>query len=214
MTTIRLSDRQQKIVEIVRENEPITSEHIADMLKVGRATLRPDLAILTMSGILDARPRVGYFYSGKTTPSLLAEELRRHLVKDFKSVPVVVSENTTIYDAVVNLFTEDVGTLYVVSEDKNLEGVVSRKDLLKIALAHTDLHKMPVSVVMTRMPNIVTIEAEETVYAAARKIIEHQVDSLPIVSKFKVNQKFKLEVTGRISKTNITRLFVELGERD
>ena len=34
-------------------------------LSLARATIRPDLAILTMAGFLDARPRVGYFYSGK-----------------------------------------------------------------------------------------------------------------------------------------------------
>jgi len=49
-------------VDIVKKNEPITSEQIAEKLNLTRAALRPDLSILTMSGILDARPRVGYFF--------------------------------------------------------------------------------------------------------------------------------------------------------
>ena len=60
--TIELSRRQQKIIQIVKDNGPITGEHIADQLDLTRATLRPDLAILTMAGFLEARPRVGYLY--------------------------------------------------------------------------------------------------------------------------------------------------------
>ncbi|MGG3736278.1 helix-turn-helix domain-containing protein, partial [Heyndrickxia coagulans] len=66
MITIELTKRQEQILEIVKTNGPITGEHIAEKLNLTRATLRPDLAILTMAGYLDARPRVGYFYTGKT----------------------------------------------------------------------------------------------------------------------------------------------------
>ena len=62
---VELSERQEKIIEIVKESGPITGEQIADNLNLSRATLRPDLAILTMAGYLDARPRVGYFLLGK-----------------------------------------------------------------------------------------------------------------------------------------------------
>ena len=66
MSPIELNKRQEDILQIVKENGPITGEHIAERLNLTRATLRPDLAILTMAGFLDARPRVGYFYSGKS----------------------------------------------------------------------------------------------------------------------------------------------------
>ena len=62
---ISLTARQEKIVEIVRTSGPIAGEHIAAQLNVTRAALRSDLAILMMSGLLDARPKVGYFYIGK-----------------------------------------------------------------------------------------------------------------------------------------------------
>lgn len=68
MSPIELNKRQEDILQIVKENGPITGEHIAERLNLTRATLRPDLAILTMAGFLDARPRVGYFYSGKKRP--------------------------------------------------------------------------------------------------------------------------------------------------
>ena len=74
--------RQLKIIQdIVKENEPITSESIASILNVTRATLRSDLAILTMTGILDARPKVGYFYSGISGASLVGNKIKDKKVK-------------------------------------------------------------------------------------------------------------------------------------
>jgi CBS domain-containing protein len=209
---IELSERQLKIIEIVKENEPITSEHIAQYLKVTRATLRPDLAILTMSGILDARPKVGYLYSGNNTVSIISEHVKRTKVSDIKSLPIVVDEQTTLYDALVSLFLEDVGSIYVLSHGY-LAGVVSRKDFLKNIMGGTDIHKMPVGLIMTRMPNIVTTYPHETALEAAIKIIEHEVDSLPVVEKIEDKGKEHFKVIGKVSKTSITRLFVELGRQ-
>ncbi|NLI11709.1 helix-turn-helix transcriptional regulator [Pelotomaculum propionicicum] len=210
---MKLSKRQESILEIVNNYGPITGERIAEMLSLTRATLRPDLAILTMSGLLDARPRVGYFHSGKSRYRVVAEKLNSVLVDSVKSVPIVVNEKSFVYDAVVTMFIEDVGTLFVVREGGLLEGVLSRKDLLKTTLGSHDIHNLPVKVVMTRMPNVVHTTPEETVWLAAKKIIEHEVDALPVVRKVPLEDGSEgLEVIGRLSKTNITRLFVELGE--
>jgi DeoR family transcriptional regulator, catabolite repression regulator len=175
--------------------------------------LRPDLAILTMAGILEARPRVGYFYSGKSTNTIIAVKLNKIKVGDIMSVPVVVHEDTTVYDAVVTMFIEDVGSLFVVKEGGVLEGVISRKDLLKIAMGGIDVNKMPVGVVMTRMPNIVTTNPDEPVVKAGEKMILREVDGLPVI-KLEVNEKGEDRpiIIGRLTKTNLTRLFVELGE--
>lgn len=181
------------------------------MLNLTRAALRPDLAILTMSGILEARPRVGYFYQGKSVQALVAEEIKKIKVGDVKGLPKVIRRDASVYDAIVTLFIEDVGTLMVVDGEGHLEGVVSRKDLLKAAIGGTaNLQQMPVSVVMTRMPNIICTTPEESVLTAARKIIEHEVDALPVVRPV-AGSRNKLEVIGRITKTTIAKLFVELG---
>ncbi len=210
---MELSKRQETILEIVKKEGPITGEQIAERLSLTRATLRPDMAILTMSGILEARPRVGYFYSGKKTGQELAEKLRQITINKVKSVPVVLPEQCTIYDAVVTMFIEDVGTMFVVREGGLLEGVLSRKDLLKNTLGGHDIHKLPVGVIMTRMPNIVYVEPDTSVWEAARKLITHEVDALPVVRQVKGNDGHTdLEVVGRFSKTNVTKLFVELGE--
>lgn len=212
---MELTGRQNAILEIVKSMGPITGEQIAEKLSLTRATLRPDLAILTMSGLLEARPRVGYYHSGKYPQQIVAKKVHSILVADIKSVPIVVSEQCSVYDAVVTMFIEDVGTLFVVREGGLLEGVISRKDLLKTTLGGQDIQKLPVGVIMTRMPNVLFTQIEESVWSAALKLITHEVDALPVVRKVVLpDGSDKLEVVGRLSKTNITRLFVELGEGD
>lgn len=210
MIIIQLNQRQQKIIEIVKENEPITSEQIAAMLSVTRATLRSDLAILTMTGILDARPKVGYFYSGINENNLLNKKLSDKKVKDIMSLPIVVKKDTTVYDVIVTMFLSDVGTIFITDKEHELCGVVSRKDLLKTTLGGSDLNKMPIGLTMTRMPNIVTVKPQDSVILASKKIIEHEVDSLPVVETINEDGREITKVIGRISKTNITKLLVEL----
>jgi len=74
------------------------------------------------------------------------------------------------------------------------------------------LHKMPVKVLMTPMPKIVVTTPEESVLTAAKKIIDNEVDSLPVVVVANQQETKAYEVVGRLTKTNIARLFVELGE--
>ncbi|MCT4565757.1 MAG: helix-turn-helix transcriptional regulator [Maledivibacter sp.] len=209
MISIVFTSRQKKIIEIVKNNEPITSENIAEFLKLTRATLRPDLAILTMSGVLEARPKVGYFYTGKSENQEIFNRVNEIKVGEIKSMPVVVDEKTSVYDAIVSMFLNDVGTIFVIS-DGYLTGVVSRKDFIKTCIGGTDINKVPVGIIMSRMPNIVLAYEDDTVLEASNRIIEHEVDSLPIVEKEIINKKENYKVIGRISKTNITKLFIEL----
>lgn len=213
MFQIKLSSRQEKIIKLVKENQPITSEHLASMIGVTRAALRPDLAVLTMIGMLEAKPKVGYICTKNPSYSIIYDYIKNIKVKDIMSEPVVVDESTTGYDAVLNLFLNDVGTLFVENQGM-LIGAVSRKDFLKIAVGSNDMHTVPVGVIMTRMPNIVCVEKDDSAYAAAKKIIEHEVDSLPVIEKKSDNGKELIKIIGKVSKTNITKLFVKIGEND
>ena len=208
MLTIELSKRQEQILEIVKGNGPITGEHIADRLHLTRATLRPDLAILTMAGFLDARPRVGYFYTGKTGVQLLTDNLQKLIVKDYQSIPVVVNENVSVYDAIVTMFLEDVGTLFVVDSHSKLVGVLSRKDLLRASIGNQELTALPVNIIMTRMPNLTICHRDDLLIDVAKKLIDKQIDAVPVVKD--VDNDY--EVIGRITKTNITKALVTLTE--
>lgn len=204
--TIELNNRQEQILQIVKENGPITGENIAERLNLTRATLRPDLAILTMAGYLDARPRVGYFYTGKSGVQLLTENLKNIYVKDYQSIPVVINESVSVYDAIVTMFLEDVGTLFVVDQNSILVGVLSRKDLLRASLGKQELAALPVNIIMTRMPNITVCQKEDLLIDIAVKLIEKQIDALPVVKETEKGY----EVIGRVTKTNIAKAFVAL----
>lgn len=208
MSLIQFSKRQEKIIDIVKENEPITGEEIGNKLNLSRGTLRTDLAILTMMEVLDAKPRVGYFYIGRTSFNDMYKKLEDILVKEIYSVPIVVEDTTLVYDAIVSMFVEDVGSIFISSEGF-LSGVVSRKDIIKFIMGGNDLYTAPISIIMTRMPHIIYTTLEKSAISAAKQLIENEIDSIPVV-EFK--EKKQLVVIGRITKTNITRLFVELGE--
>jgi CBS domain-containing protein/DNA-binding CsgD family transcriptional regulator len=214
MTT--LSDRQRDIIDIVKRNAPITGEQIAELLGVARPTLRSDLALLVMLGHLDAKPKVGYFLGGKATGAdAAASVLLSRKVHEVQGRPVIIRETSTIQDAVVMLFSENVGSLIVTDADGRLAGIVSRKDLLKVTLGNPNAAMMPVSLIMTRYPNVITVNPDDSVANAARLMIRNQVDALPVTM---AGSDGKLEVVGRITKTTMTKLLLEaaqgeLGER-
>ncbi|WP_420490861.1 helix-turn-helix transcriptional regulator [Neobacillus drentensis] len=208
---IKLSKRQDEILQIVKQNGPITGKDIAEKLSLTRAALRPDLAILTMSGNLDARPRVGYFFNESYETKQQAKRFIHQKVTDYKAHPIVVGKSASVYDAIVQLFLEDVGTLYAVDTNGHLAGVVSRKDLLRASLGNQNLNELPVSVIMTRMPNIITINPDETLLEAAKKMIHNHIDSLPVVKEVE-DQKSTYLLVGRITKTTITRAYLEIME--
>ncbi|WP_096188366.1 helix-turn-helix transcriptional regulator [Evansella halocellulosilytica] len=214
MSIIDLNERQQLILQIVKDNGPITGEQIAEKLSLTRATLRPDLAILTMAGFLDARPRVGYFYTGKTGSQLLGEKIKKMTVKKYQSIPVVVNESASVYDAICTMFLEDVGTLFVVNGKGILVGILSRKDLLRASMGKQDLESVPISIIMTRMPNITTCKPEDLLIDVANQLIDKQIDGLPVVRDVDVDGSMKQEVIGRITKTNITKAFVSFANDD
>ena len=212
MSNISLSNRQKRIAEIVRQDGPSTGEHIAERLNVTRAALRSDLAILVMSGILDARPKVGYYFTGKNTLGMLMEEISGICVRDIQSVPIGIHNDKSAYDAVVTMFLEDIGTVFVVGDNSTLLGVVSRKDLLKTAINKgADLQNIPIVMVMTPLSKLIVTKPEDSVATAARRLIDNEIDCLPVVKTIN-EEKHVYEVVGRITKTNFTRLLVDLAE--
>jgi len=127
---MELSSRQKEIIEIVKEKQPVKSNEIAELLNINRATIRPDLKILTMMGILEAKRKVGYYYTGRSLLNILGSYIKTINVMDIQTEPTVVEETSSIYDGIITMFTKNAGTLYVV-DGKYLSGIVSRKDFIK-----------------------------------------------------------------------------------
>ena len=152
-------------------------------------------------------------YVGSVERQKIADYLNAVRVGDLKSRPVAITDTTSVYDAVVTMFLEDVGSIFITNEARYLSGVISRKDLLKAAIGGSDIHQIPVGIIMTRMPNIVTVAPTDPVVEAARKIMEHEIDALPVVEEIFKDGQILYRIVGRFSKTNITKLFVDIGNK-
>lgn len=207
---MQLTSRQQEITRIVREDGPITGETIAERLNVTRSALRGDLAVLLAGEIIAARRRLGYYYlGGGENP--VAVEIRSVTARDCMSRPIMVRDDANAYDAAVLLFTEDIGTIFVGTED-DVSGVVSRKDLLKCAMGNDDLSKVPISMVMTSRAKMIYAQPQEDLVSIAQKMIDYEIDCLPVGDFEEIDGQRKFVLVGRVSKTNIARLFLELGK--
>mgnify|MGYP003589636941 CR=1 FL=1 len=206
---MEFSERQKAIIEIVKANEPISGDKIAESLGLTKPTLRSDLAVLTMTGVLDARPKVGYIYSGLTFEPLLTDQLFDTTVGELMTSSIIVFPETTIRDATTSLFMYDSGSLYVTDKEKGeLIGLVSRKDLLRSLINNQDID-LSVAIIMTRMPNIFVSYPEMTVLEAGHLLSKHEVDSLPVVES-----KGSKKVIGKISKTLIMNHFIKIGAKE
>ena len=209
---MELSNRQKEIIEIVKERQPVKSNEISELLNINRATIRPDLKILTMMGILEAKRKVGYYYTGRSLLHILGSYIKTINVMDIQTEPTVVEESSSIYDGIITMFTKNAGTLYVV-DGKYLSGIVSRKDFIKAMIGRKEVESLPIPMIMTRMPTIISLEPTESVYDAAYKTMFYEVESLPIVTK-EIDEKgvSRLVLIGKVSRTNITRYVVNMGK--
>lgn len=194
-----LTERQKEIIDIVKKYQPITGKEIGERLYLTRSALRTDFSILTGMKILESKPKIGYSY---------IEKKDSEKVKDIMGPSITVDTNLSVYETILNIFSKNVGTIFI-TDQGSLVGVVSRKDLLKIAIGRTDIEKIPINIIMTRMPNIIYAEEDETILESVKKLIKHQIDSLPVVRIEEKGGKKIYHTVGRLTKTNIAKLFME-----
>ena len=195
----------------MKKHAPITGEQIAEALGVSRPTIRSDLSVLVMLGVIDAKPKVGYYLGQSiSTDSGSVNRLRQIKVKEIMGRPIAISESGSVNDAVIQLFVENTGLLVVVDDNGYLTGVLSMKDLLKITVGNPNAGAVPIRMAMTRLPRVATISPEASVLDAAKTMIENQIGGLPVViSRMPDHDDKQFEVVGRITKTNILQVLLE-----
>ena len=191
---MELTERQKKILLMLKDKSLLSGDEIAQNLNVTKSALRTDFSILTGLKLITAKQNKGYIYNECTVKK----------VRDYMSPQNSINVKTSVYDAIIHLFNFDLGTLIVVENEK-LVGIISRKDLLKATLNRKNIEKTPVSMIMTRMPNIVHCFEDDNIMEAIEKLIKHEIDSLPVLRK----EKGKLSLVGRFTKTNVTKLFYQ-----
>ncbi len=174
------------------------------MIYITRSALRTDFSILRKMSIIKSKQKVGYTYN-----EAFVESNNKTLVKHIMSMPITIDESYSVYKTVLLMFEKDIGTIFI-TKDGNLAGIVSRKDLLRIAIGKRDIEQIPINLIMTRMPNIVFATEDETIESCVKKIIEHQIDSVPVVRITEKNGRESYKVVGRFTKTNVSKLLLDI----
>ena len=203
MAVTQLTQRQNKIILLLKAESPMTGETLATKLNISLATIRADLRLLTTIGILDARPKVGYAYQGENLLQMDSEKFFQTTIAAILLPPTEIKLTTSMEEAVTKLFLADVGSLYVLDDDGALVGLISRKDLLRASFTNRDT-TLPASIVMTRMPNVITVTADTSIIAASKLLLKHNVDSLPVVQN-----AGDTHVIGKITKNRIFKYLIE-----
>ncbi|MFT8383691.1 MAG: CBS domain-containing protein [Lacticaseibacillus paracasei] len=203
MAVTQLTQRQNKIIQLLKAESPMTGETLATKLNISLATIRADLRLLTTIGILDARPKVGYAYQGENLLQMDSQKFFQTTIAAILLPPTEIKLTTSMEEAVTKLFLADVGSLYVLDDDGALVGLISRKDLLRASFTNRDT-TLPASIVMTRMPNVITVTADTSIVAASKLLLKHNVDSLPVVQN-----AGDTHVIGKITKNRIFKYLIE-----
>ena len=79
-------------------------------------------------------------------------------------------------------------------------------------MGRDDLAKVPISMVMTSRSKMIYAEPKEDLVSIAQKMMDYEVDCLPVGTFKNVGNDRKFVLIGRVSKTNITRLFWNWGK--
>jgi len=114
--------------------------------------------------------------------------MNRELKELFKvrhNVVYSVTGDTTIKEAVDKMNIHHVGALMVVSENDEVEGILTERDVM-IKLAATDelVGHLPVKELMTPKENLVVISGDEKLGEIMKIMTERHVRHLPIVDEF------------------------------
>lgn len=202
---MKLTKRQEQIIEIIKKSEPVRSQDIADQIGVAQVTARQDLAILTSLGLVDGKPNHGYTFR-KNQSSTLTKKINEIKVSSIMKDAIAVRDTKSVYDASIEMIIKDTGSVFVEDKDGFLVGIVSRKDLLKNTILGNDTRSVPVAVIMTRQP-LYKVTEQDSIADASKIIVEKEVDAIPVV---RVNKDGKDILVGKITKTSISEVFVEL----
>ncbi len=113
-----------------------------------------------------------------------------HLVRDIMTAPVHTADMDDSLLNVRRLFEREQCHHVVIMKHRRAHGVVSDRDILKVLSPFVgctmmersqDLHTLKKRVHQVMSRNLVTIKPEETIKAAAEKILQERVSCLPVV---------------------------------
>jgi len=113
--------------------------------------------------------------------------------------PITITIDASIKDAIELMKSRAIRHLPVISKDNALEGFVTLADLRE-GLLPSMLSDISLTDLMVRDP--VTVSPSDPIEAAARRIYNHRISGMPVVSSGKV--------VGIITETDILRTFIDM----
>jgi CBS domain-containing protein len=184
----RLLDRKHRFLDKRSEGELIGHDiYFHGELKDYIAEAEEDCLLWQLSAqdfeeLCNSYPLIGEYFSSHLKSRLSAATQVKHTVTQVRDLlhrtPVLVSSDVSIREAAQEMSAEDVSSI-LVTEDGELCGIVTDKDLRRRVLMKGLDPRLPISQVMT--PNPMSIPADAGVDAALLMMMRENYHHLPIV---------------------------------
>jgi CBS domain-containing protein len=97
---------------------------------------------------------------------------------------VTIHPEQSVKDAVILLAKHDIGVLVVVNEAGELAGIISERDIIRVAARGEDVLSQAVSQVMTK--DVITGVPQDELTSVAHTMTEKRFRHLPIIDKGKL----------------------------
>ncbi len=94
---------------------------------------------------------------------------------------VTIGPNQTIRDALTTLAQHNFGALVVVNDSHKPIGIISERDIVRLAAGNEDCFSIPINEVMTK--NVITGVRQDDLRAVANTMTENRIRHLPIVDR-------------------------------
>lgn len=94
---------------------------------------------------------------------------------------LTVTPETLVEDAADIMLEGGVGSVVVVDDDGNLEGILTRTDFVAIVAGQKPKDQTPVSKYMTE--EVLTAAAGESIRAVADRMVKHSIHHMPVVDE-------------------------------
>lgn len=195
---------QQQIIEFVKENQPVfMKDLIQNIHSLNKDNIYEELNDLYSRKELQLKKDCIYIYN---------DNINIQDVEDVMMMSRTIKSGISIISAITTMILEDMDFLIVV-KDFNLEGVVSKKDIIKkVIIEKIDAQNTPIDCIMTKMPNIIYAKNTDKVAFVIDVLMRNEINSIPVVKveHDEKNNKDNLKVIGVFNKTIITRLYRDL----
>ncbi len=92
-----------------------------------------------------------------------------------------VTPDTLVEDAATILLDHDIGSVVVVDEQNQLQGILTTTDFVQIVAERKPKDRTPVSAYMST--NVLTASAQDPIDEVAEQMIEHGIHHIPVTNE-------------------------------